>query len=646
VRPARELIWLLLLAAVLRLIFINQAFQLDDPDYLAAARYVAVNPWHPSWASYVFQGELVDMRGHPHPPFNGWFLGLALKLTGSEVEIPLHAIYMLFTLLAVASMYWLARRFTERPVAATLLFIATPAFLVHGNSLEADLPLAALWLLAAFLFIRGVDKESSGFLAASSIALALAALDAYQTVLLGPILALYGWQRSRRTAAAVALLVPVTVLGAYQLYESLSGGALPAAVLAGHFEHYGLQSLSNKVKNALALTAHLGWILFPLAAVSLWGRRRRMLWTVAAVAAAGGSLADRHPLFWISFACGAVVLAGCVQTLKDQSTDSRFLAAWVLLFFAGAVVTFFAGAARYLLPLAPALAMLAARRLKAHPGRLATAFALQMCFGLALAASHYQHSCAYREFASKAIDPTHASRTFLNGSWGFQFYGQKAGARAILRNQALELGDRLITSRLGFPVPFRLVPGTQLKLLDKVEVKPAVPLRVIGISGGSAFSTVAFGLRPFGLTAAPADILTVEEVTPYLPELSYLRMNDENAARQIVEGVYALEDNRYRWMSGEAVFQLKAPEGPARLEVLLYLPPQAAARKVLLSLDNATVAEAVLASPGEHSILTGALKPAGPSALVRIRVDRTFRAPGDQRDLGVILTAVGFRPDE
>jgi len=645
VKPARELLWLLVLAAVLRLIFINQAFQLDDPDYLAAARYVAINPWHPAWASYVFQGELVDMRGHPHPPFNGLFLGLVLKLVGGEREAPLHAFYMLFTLLGVASMYWLARRFTGRPAAATLLFMATPAFVAHGNSLEADLPLAAFWLAAAALFIRGVDERRRDLTAAGALALALAALDAYQTVLLGPVPALYAWQRGRRKTAAVALLVPVLVLGAYQLYETLSGSALPAAVLAGHFEHYGLQSLSNKAKNALALTAHLGWILFPPAAVLLWGRRRA-LWLLAAAAAAGGSLADRHPLFWLSFTCGAVVLSGCIQTLKHQVAEEKFLAAWILIFFTGAIVIFFAGAARYLLPLAPALAMLAARKWSAHPGRLTAAFALQMCFSLALAASHYQHSGAYREFASKAVDPARASRTFLNGSWGFQYYGQKAGARPVLRNQALALGDRLITSRLGFPVPFRLAPATQLKLLEKVEIKPAVPLRLIGLSGGSAFSTIAFGIRPFGLTTAPSDILTVEQVVPYVPELSYLRMNDENAARQIVEGVYALEDNRYRWMSGEAVFQLKAPEGPARLEVLLYLPPQAPARRILLSLDNATVAEAALAGPGQHTIATGALKVDGASALVRIRVDQTFRAPGDQRDLGVIVTAVGFRPAE
>ena len=51
--------------------------------------------------------------------------------------------YILFSVIAALAMWSLARRFCGKPFLATLLFIAVPAFVVNGNSLEADLPFLA-----------------------------------------------------------------------------------------------------------------------------------------------------------------------------------------------------------------------------------------------------------------------------------------------------------------------------------------------------------------------------------------------------------------------------------------------------------------------------------------------------------------------
>jgi hypothetical protein len=110
-------------------------------------------------------------------------------------------------------------------------------------------------------------------------------------------------------------------------------------------------------------------------------RGSRVKWMIAAAAAGAAALYDPSPLFWISIACGALVTAFCVQ--KD------FLAAWVLLFFAGSAIVFYAGSARYLLPIAAPLAILAARSVPVR--LLVTGFALQMARALGLAIANYQH---------------------------------------------------------------------------------------------------------------------------------------------------------------------------------------------------------------------------------------------------------------
>src|SRR5437762_289582 len=152
----RPLLWLLGLVLLIRLPFLNQAIQGDDHIYLAEAEHALIDPLHPNNVKYVFLGDEVDLRGHSHPPGNAWPLAGLILLFGDMKEAPFHAAYIVFSLLAVWAMWRLACRFSERPVWATLLFIAVPAFVVNGGSLEADLPFLAFWMVSVAAFCKPV----------------------------------------------------------------------------------------------------------------------------------------------------------------------------------------------------------------------------------------------------------------------------------------------------------------------------------------------------------------------------------------------------------------------------------------------------------------------------------------------------------
>src|SRR3954470_3015280 len=184
----KPLLWLLALVLLIRLPFLNQAIQGDDHIYLAEAEHALIDPLHPSDVKYVFLGDDVDLRGHSHPPGNAWPLAGLLLLFGDVKEVPFHAAYILFSIIAVWAMWSLACRFSERPLWATLLFIAVPAFVVNGGSLEADLPFLAFWLASIALFVSSRRR-----LPLAALAMAAAAMMAYQAVLLIPILAVYIW---------------------------------------------------------------------------------------------------------------------------------------------------------------------------------------------------------------------------------------------------------------------------------------------------------------------------------------------------------------------------------------------------------------------------------------------------------------------
>lgn len=585
----REILLVIAAVLLLRLPFLSQAIQGDDIYYLAGAEHAQIDPLHPNHARYVFLGGVVDMRGHPHPPFNAWFLALLLAVFRDVYEIPYHAAYVVFSLVAALAMLALARRYSPHPLWATLIFLATPAFVINGNSLEADVPFLAFWMASVALAGRAV----------SVVPLTLAALTAFQAVSLTPILLVHAWLYARKSRMAwVLALTPVAVIGLWQLYEFVSTGKLPAFVLGGYMSSYGFQALEQKLRNASALSVHLLWIVFPLllvpAAAAAWKRRGR---------------------------------------------DTVFLTAWTGIFFAGALAVFFAGSARYLLPIAAPLALLVSWL---RPRWLAAGFALQMALSIALAVVNYQHWDGYRQFAGSLRDETRGRRVWINGEWGLRFYLEADGGLPLIEGQAVRPGDVVVSSALAYPVPFT-TGGGALTLVRDREIHSTLPLRLIGLDARSAYSTASKGFLPFDVSKGPIDRVRAELVVERKPSLSYLTMGAPEAEQHIASGVYQLEEGRFRWMSGRAVFLLKSPPSAAPLRVVFNIPEIAPARRVSVYVGDQRAASGRYASPGTYTLETPPLAPERETATVAITVDRIFTVPGDRRKLGMVLSEVGFR---
>lgn len=624
---------LLVLAFVvcLRLPFLHQAIQGDDPYYLAQAEHALIDPLHPSHVSYVSLGRKIDMRGYPHPPLDAWALAVLLAVFGGVYEVPFHLAYIAFSLIGAFGIWWLARRFSDRPLLATLLCLATPVFVVNGNSFESDLPFLACWMAAVALFVAAVDSRSLLPLGCGVLAAVLAAFDAYQAIVLTPILAFYLWrsdQRRWRPAWAATLAAPAAVL-TWQLFERLSSGSLPAQVLVGYMQSYGLETLTKKVENAVALTGHVAWLAGPLMAAAAFCKIPKWGWAAAALAGAGALVYDPNPLFWASIALGVVVLIWCGLRAR-----TNFLAAWVVIFFAAALVIFFAGSQRYLLPMAAPIAILASSNLR--PRWLAAGIALQLLVSLGLALVNYQHWDGYRRLAQSLAKDCATKRVWVNAEWGLRYYLEAEGALPLERDRAPWAGDIVITSALS-NVP--VAGNTPLVPLAHWTIDASPPLRLIALQSRSAYSAAIFGLRPFDISSGPIDRVQESVVAERRPTLQYLDVKSPEARLQMVSGIFP--DG---WTGQSAVVVLKPPASKVPLRATFYLAPQAVARRVTLELNGVTVAEATYNKTGEVYTLSSSvpLNAAG-EATVTLAVDKTFQAPGDQRALGVVLAGIGFR---
>lgn len=597
----RDLIALAVLVLLLRIPFANQAVGGDDVYYLAAAYHGLIDPLHPNHTTYIFEGKEVTFQGYPHPPGNAAFLMALLAIFGDVREIPFHLAYALFSLLAVYGVYALARRFSARPLWATLLFLAIPAFVVNGNSFESDIPLCAFLMAGSAAFVYAVDRSSWRLLAVAIVCLAIAAMIAMQSFPFTPILLSYLWTRGKKRTVWPTLVAftPVAVLVGWQLFERITSGQFPAAVSAAYMSSYGFERVAVKLNNALALSIHALWIvcpiLLPFAVREAWRRR------------------------------------------KDP--DVGFLLLWIGIFLIGAWALFFAGSARYLLPLAAPVALLASFA----PLRwIQAGVIVQLCISVSLATVNYQHWNAYRTFAATLKSETEQKSVWIAGEWGLRHYFEAHGALPLRRGQWIPTGDIVVESELAFPTAI-LHGGRSLVPMASLDVNPAIPLRLIGLRAQSGYSTDSKGFLPFDIRGGVIDRVHAFVLREQTPALSVLPMNAPRADEQIVSGVYPNEGEAWRWMGKDAVLLLKSTGAQAHLELKFYIADAAPARTVSVSVPGQGSVSRTFPGPGSYSIDMPVNATNMPALTVNIGVDRTFRAPGDSRDLGIILNQVALQ---
>ena len=363
-------------------------------------------------------------------------------------------------------------------------------------------------------------------------------------------------------------------------------------MLTGYFQTYGFQALALKLRNAAALSVHACWLVFP-----------------------------------------ALLPPAVLLAWKKRGRDVAFLAAWIALFFAGALVVFFAGSARYLLPMAAPVALLASRL----PRRwVAAGFAAQMAVGLGLATVNWLHWDGYRQFAATLAQQTAGRRVWINGEWGLRYYLEANGGLALEKDRVLYPGDVVVTSELAYPVHFT----NPVAPLAAREIRPALPLRLIGLESRSGYSTASKGFYPFGISSGPVDRVRAELVVERKPVLEWAPMTAEEV---LVTGFHALESGRWRWMARRGVALLKSPADAKRLRVEFVIPDASPARRVELLLDGTAVAARSYARPGSYTLESEPVRAAGAGATVEIVADNSFSVAGDRRELSIIVTGVGFR---
>lgn len=467
----------ILLAAILLAPFAHKAFTIDDTVFLLEAEHVREDPLHPTAFDIVWYEtpERLSkmMASGPVMPYLLW---PAVALGGAEWAA--HTMEFVMLAVAVLATVALGRRFGlgEREAAvAGLLVVASPAVLAMASTAMPDVPALAFGVLAVERLVAWRQDGRWHQAVAATLGFLLALLTRSQTVgLLGVgALLVFGsdggrdggreagpkeppegiWLRSVSLAPLVPLVIaPVLVWGVLRVTRD-------PALLTGVTEAaQGWATLRWTPRNLVSFL--VAWVLaMPLALPWCILHWRRLWWIALGLAPLFGLIGwlddflPRRITAYIATLGAAALIDILVQGWRRRDRVQVALGAWLLLGLP--VIVYVQMTPKYLVPSAPAAALLLARLLAAPaPSRVVRPLitAVGTCglvLGLLIAHADAAFAALGRHAAAQFIAPAVAQgRTvWFVGHWGYQWYALHAGGRPLTRTPPVPAaGDLVVAS--------------------------------------------------------------------------------------------------------------------------------------------------------------------------------------------------------
>lgn len=521
----RDLAVVLAFAALSTAPFLNKAWNIDEPCFLAMARHLLADPFHPTGFLYNWHGWTEPMaRINPNPPLAPYLIAPALWASGGSPWLT-RLMLLPFDLLAAASLYFLAARFLKKPLLPTLIVLAGPAWSINMPMLTAEKWVAAFGLAGLALLVQ--DSRSRGRLWFSAALLALALLAKLSAAfLLAPAIA-WSWTRlapGRRFRFCAAVIAPAAI-------ATLAGGETR---LVGLWHHTlpGTGAGPGPAHALRAFLAFTGGCLLPAAVWPLLGRRPRFAWLALGAAAAlllfmpaldfkPAALADR--LTGVLFSCGALLAFWDASRTDDSAEGRAFWRAWLAAAAFLQLFVYWSIVSRFILFLVPPLTFSAAGALERRlsPGRLSRVYAASLAaafsVSLALGWVDWRYASVQVKAAHDAARLPRApgARLWFTGHWGLQEYLEAAGAKGLDQDRGgwdeVAAGDLVVVPAVNALMIEPASPPAARTVLAG-EAQCSVPLRLIsGRRGQAGFYSSASGFLPYSFSREPLDLFAFIE---------------------------------------------------------------------------------------------------------------------------------------
>src|SRR5712692_3806997 len=449
---SRAALAIIALALLAWLPFLNQAFTVDDTNFLALAAHarphlLGLYDFHINWLGE--EQRAFDILANP--PLVPWYLALVSTVARGR-EWVFHLSFWPFMILMLAGAYRLGRRFApeQSPLWTMVWTVVAPGLMVSAHNVMPDLPLLGCYVLGTALTIDAFDQDKVGLAIGGGFFAGLSALCRYSGMTVIPLLVLYAWlNRVRLHTAALAIAAaaaPITAwsVASYQIY-----GRVHWIAMAG-FE-IQKQTHGNQVGKMIYQLTCLGLVigLAPLLALMFSREPRKSLWVGTVVGVAGapalGLWPHSHRVLpvqagpWLALGLagagliGLLVIRGIVPLRKvwDRrypEADTFFLVCWIVGILLFNHWLRFVSVRYVLLALVPTV-LLSQRAFPSHPrphNGWWFATVISLVIAILLSVSDQQFAGLYRDYA--ATLPAATQQRWFTGHWGLQYYFEETGA--------------------------------------------------------------------------------------------------------------------------------------------------------------------------------------------------------------------------
>ncbi|MBI3655681.1 MAG: glycosyltransferase family 39 protein [Acidobacteria bacterium] len=637
IRPYKDILIILGFVLAITLPFSNKAFHIDDSAWLAVAKDILHNPYQPFHGRASLIDEDLQVFEHlkktprsferlSHPPLFPYFLALIIYLTHSVDERSLHIAFLFFVGLAAAAAYLLAKRFTKHPLFASLLFIATPMFMISAHGLMNDIAMLAFFLMAILAYMKGVDERAAAPLVLSGLFLALAILTRYIAFALIPLLLAYALLRQKKLSwpALLPIIISLIIYGLWEVSNVINYGGmhLPASSkFATAFFASTNFTISRIGENLVADLAALGGVTITPVAI-LWlhitGRRLRMAvipglfvllfclvkgfqnyWIFVTYTTAQillllfflvAAISIAMDIFTSGIASIAALLSRKCLTERERHIDEIFLSLWFGGMLLAAVIILPFAATRYLLPLLWPMIILWVRHMEKTIEKWTPRFR-QFCVGTVavtvmtsyvLAYADYKYAGVYRRFAASVGERYRTAGHqlwFVGGDWGLRFYMERENCNYLWSRGVMpRAGDVIIwpAEAMLREVPAALLPSIRQIAVEVYQSQN--PIRVMNRKANAGLYSNGQGALPYSFSRAPLEefvILSVKAPSFFLSNLGTATKEIANHEPVTLSLVAINGDARpaiSEYPPGKITYQLVVPPN-TRLSFAVALDP-------------------------------------------------------------------------
>jgi len=456
--------------------FVDKPIHLDDPMFVWAAKHIQNSPFDYYGFNVNWNGfEMPMWQRTQNPPLVSYYIALIGSLFGWS-EFVLHVAFLLPALLVVIGTFSLARKFCTSPVLAALTSICTPVFIVSSTTLMSDTVMLAFWVWAVFFWIKGIENDSFTDLMFAAVLISACCLSKYYGISLIPLLLAYSYASKRKFGSWVfPLLLPICILALYQFISYKLYGSSLLLNAVSYSTSFRSQSGSSYISRPITGIVFVGGCLLHALLLSpiLFKKKYVAMVSILLViliicfpafakilnlnimgeSGYNWSFIIQYSVFVFA---GLLFIAISIMDFQ-KNRDAKSL---LLLLWADGTVVFtcfvnWSVNGRSILPLVPVLGILAVRNMKEI--RQSTRLTIGIFYGLALVVGLViSLSVAYADYkfaqsakiAAEVITAAykdHAGTLWFQGHWGFQYYMEKNGGKAIdFDNQEFSEKDIII----------------------------------------------------------------------------------------------------------------------------------------------------------------------------------------------------------